>query len=118
MKLINNSGLESESNLCYVNSALQLLNNVPRIKTFFQGKEYRLKGEDKIVMKICDELSRLFSTKGSFICSAAELRQLVGIASGKHHFKDGSQQDILDFMFSLLEAVENEISDSTGKLRW
>ena len=31
--------------------------------------------------------------------------------SMNRHFKDGSQQDILDFMFTLLEAVENEISD-------
>ena len=111
MRLINNSGLPSESNLCYVNSAVQMLNNVPRIKNLFGERVYKLKGEENRVMKICDELARLFNAEGTIICSAAELRQLVGTASNKHYFKDGSQQDILDFMFSLLEAVEEEISD-------
>ena len=112
MRLINHSGLKSERNLCFTNTAMHLLCNIPIIKDFFKKKEYRLLSEQKKSMNICDEISRLFNIKGDMTTSASELRRLVGIASRKPHLKDGSQQDILEFLLTLLEEVGDEISSS------
>ena len=117
LRLINNSSLESERNICYVNSAVQLMFNIPRLTKMFEEREYRLKGEEDRTMKICDELSRLFNARGSAITSAAVLRQLVRIASHKQQFLDGSQQDILDFLFTLLGEIEKEISHSNWEAK-
>ena len=36
LKLKNNTGLLEEKNLCYVNSALQILHNIPEVKDSLQ----------------------------------------------------------------------------------
>ena len=110
MKLVNNTTLASERNICFVNTALQLLHCVPRMKTFFEMREYRLPVEQKRQMKICDEIARLFNTDGNFISTAAELRRLVAIKSGRNYLCDGSQQDAIEFLVTLLQEVEYEIS--------
>ena len=110
MKLVNNTSLASESNICFVNTALQLLHCVPRMKTFFKLREYRLPMEQKRQMKICDEIARLFTTEGNFVSSAGELRRLVAMKSGRNYLHDGSQQDAIEFLVTLLQEVEYEIS--------
>ena len=95
LKLVNNTGLESEANLCFVNSALQLLNSIAEFKQYFVNKGYRQGFPEKL--PISDELSRIFLTDGTFATSAAQLRLLVGTSSGKYYLCDGSQQDILEF---------------------
>ena len=102
IKLINNTGLESEKNLCFVNTALQLLYCIPRVRGLFKSKEYRLPSECGRKMKICDEINCNLS--------AAELRCLVSIASGRLYLHNGSQQDCLEFLILLLQEVEEEIS--------
>ena len=102
IKLINNTGLESEKNLCFVNTALQLLYCIPRVRGLFKSKEYRLPSECGRKMKICDEINCNLS--------AAELRRLVSIASGRLYLHNGSQQDCLEFLILLLQEVEEEIS--------
>ena len=110
MKLVNNTNLVSEKNLCFVNTALQLLNCVPRMNTFFKMREYRLPNEQTKQMRVSEEVTRLFNTAGNFTSSAAELRRLVATKSGRHYLKDGSQQDAIEFLVTLLQEVENEIS--------
>ena len=110
MKLVNNTGQESERNLCFVNTALQLLHSIPRVRRFFKMREYRLPSEQKRQMKICDEVSRLFNANENFTLSAAELRLLVAMRSGRLYLKDGSQQDTVEFLVTLLTEVEHEIS--------
>ena len=61
-------------------------------------------------MRICEEVTRLFNTAGKFTSSAAELRRLVATKSGRPYLKDGSQQDAIEFLVTLLQEVENEIS--------
>ena len=117
LRLVNNSGLESEKNLCYVNTATQLINSIPRLKIFFKQNEYRLRGEETRKMKISDELARLLKAGGKTISSTAELRRLVGSAACKPYFQDGTQQDILDFLFTLLNEVEKEISDKNWEAK-
>ena len=110
LKLVNNTHLESERNICFINTALQLLFSVPRMKTFFHMKEYRLSTEKKRRMQICDEVARLFSSAGKVSSSAAELRRLVASKSGRNYLNDGTQQDTVEFLTTLLQEVEEEIS--------
>ena len=117
MRLVNNTNLKSEKNLCFVNTALQLLNSVPRMNTFFKMKEYRLPNEQTKQMKICEEVTSLFNTVRNFTSSAAELRRLVASKSGRHYLKDGSQQDTIEFLVTLLQEVENEISLANWEAR-
>ena len=69
LKLVNNTGLSSERNLCYINTELQLLYSIPEIKEFFVSKKYRDNCTQKL--PICDEMSRIFGTGGQFLTSAA-----------------------------------------------
>ena len=62
MKLVNNTGLESEKNLCFVNTELQLLYSISDVKDFFALKQYRENCTEKL--PLCDELSRIFLTAG------------------------------------------------------
>ena len=91
--------------------------NIPRLTKMSEEREYRLKGKEDRTMKIFDEFARLFNARGRPITSAAVLRQLVGIASHKQQFLDGSQQDILDFLFTLLGEIEKEISHSNWEAK-
>ena len=110
MRLVNNTNLKSERNICFINTALQLLHSVPRMKRFFQMREYRLSTEGKKKMQICDEIARIFSSDGSLSSTAAELRRLVATKSGRNYLNDGTQQDTVEFLTILLQEVEEEIS--------
>ena len=41
LKLVNNTGLKAEKNLCLVNSTLQLLYSILDVRDFFKNKNYR-----------------------------------------------------------------------------
>ena len=90
IKLINNTGLKSEKNLCFVNTALQLLYCIPRVRVLFKSKEYRLPSECGKKMKICDEIARLFNSEINCNLSTAELRHLVSIASERLYLHNSS----------------------------
>ena len=92
LKLVNNSGLRSESNLCFVNSAVQMLHNIPRIRSLFLEKEYKLQNENQQNVNICDELSLIFQVGIKKIASTAKLRKMVGNSADKPYLMDGSQQ--------------------------
>ena len=108
LKLKNNTGLLAEKNLCYVNSALQILHNIPEFKEFFANKRYKNQREEKL--PICDELSRLFNVAENFLSSASVLWRLVSQSSKKEYLMNGSQQDICEFLEILLEELEKEFS--------
>ena len=108
LKLVNNTGLISERNLCYINTELQLLYSIPEIKEFFVSKKYRDSCKQKL--PICDEISRIFGTGGQFLTSAAELRRLVGTCHGRRDICDGVQQDLLEFHTLLLTSIEEEVA--------
>ena len=117
LKLVNNSGLRSESNLCFANSAIQMLHNIPRIRSFFLEKEYNLPNEKKQNMGICDELAQIFQVGVQTVTSAAKLRKMVGESASKPYLMDGSQQDVLDFLFTLLDTIEKELSDQNWEAK-
>ena len=117
IKLVNNTNLKSESNICFVNTALQLLHSVNRMREFFKMREYRLPNEQIRKMEICNELSRLFSSEGNFFSSCAVLRHLVAAKSGRNHLNDGTQQDTVEFLTTLLNEVEKEISENNWEAK-
>ena len=95
--------------MCFVNTALQLLNSIPDFKSFFASRGYRQHFSGKL--PISDELCRIFQTDGGFVTPAAVLRQLVGVSSQKHYLYDGSQQDTQEFHLTLLDALQSELTD-------
>ena len=108
LKLVNNTGLKSEKNLCYVNAELQILYSIPDVKTFFASKQYRENSQSRLL--VCDELSRIFRTEGNFQTSAAVLRRLVGEFYRREDICNGVQQDLEEFHTLLLDVIEEELS--------
>ena len=107
LKLVNNTGLNSEKNLCYVNTELQLLYSTPDVRNFFASKIYREDYHGRLL--VCDELSRLFRTEGRFQTSAAEIRRLVGQFHRREDILNGIQQDLEEFHTLLLSMIELEL---------
>ena len=108
LKLVNNTGLRSEKNLCYVNTELQLLYSTPDIRHFFVTKTYR--GNYREQLLVCDEVSRIFRTEGRFASSSAELRRLVGQFYSREDIVNGVQQDLEEFHTLLLGVIEIELT--------
>ena len=107
LKLVNNTGFNSERNLCFVNTELQLLYSIPDVKSFFVSKKYREGYPERL--PICDELSRIFKTEGEFQTTAAEVRRLIGIWYEREDMCDGVQQDLEEFHSLLLGVIETEL---------
>ena len=63
-------------------------------------------------MEVCDEISRLFNYTQNSTTSAATLRYLVALKSGKEYLYDGSQQDTVEFLRTLLHEIDKEISET------
>ena len=108
LKLVNNTGLKAEKNLCFVNATLQLLYSIPDVRIFFKKKEYRQNHAEGL--PVCDEISRIFKSDGKFRTSAAELRRLTGQYYRRVDICDGVQQDMEEFTRMLLDLIEHELS--------
>ena len=107
LKLVNNTGLPSERNLCYVNTELQILYSIHVIKNYFSSGLYRKNYRGRL--PVCDELSRIFCTGGNIRTTAAELRKLVGKHFNRNDIMIGVQQDIEEFNGLLLAVLGNEL---------
>ena len=110
LKLVNNTGLKSERNLCYVNTELQLLHSIIYIREFFTSEAYKEDQHGRF--PVCDELSRIFKTAGKIQTSAAELRRLVGSYVKRVDISNGSQQDIEEFHCLLFDIIEEELGSN------
>ena len=98
----------NETNICFLNSALQFLASIPVINEFFRKKTFN--ACDSRVYSLCSEISRLFGFAGSRqIQSAGALRTSIGSMSGLGRFKDGTQEDASDFLHMLLTRIEQEV---------
>ena len=113
LRLINNSSLESEKNLCFVNASLQLMYCLPEVKKFFINQEYKINQDESADLVICDEMSSIFKSGGNY-ASAACLRHLVGQRSGNLEISSGRQQDVTDFLRLLLQQIELELAELDG----
>ena len=113
LKLINDTGLNSEKNLCYVNTELQLMYSTPDVRSFFGSKTYRENYQGRLL--VCDELSRLFRTEGRFQTSTAEIRKLVGQFHRQEDILNDVHQDLEEFHTLLLSMIEVELSRVGGR---
>ena len=102
---LTNSHSDAETNICFVNSSIQLLCSIPFIREFFQLEMYSISPQRSY--KLCSEMKRLFCRKGS--SSAAILRMLIGSKRGLFRFMDYSQQDAVDFLLNLINEIEKEL---------
>ena len=114
IKLVNNTGKQSEQNICFVNVAVQLIHSIPSIKDFFKYKQYHSIRES--TTDICDEIANIFNSTGSSPVSAGRLRVLVSAAAGKGYLNDGSQQDTVEFLITMIHEIEKEISSRNNPL--
>ena len=108
-RLVNNTGLHSEKNICFVNTALQLFHNIPTIREYFIQKNYQSSVRPSSNMPICNEISNLFNATYLTHTSAAKLRALVSQASKKVYLNNGSHQDAVEFFSIMVESIENEL---------
>ena len=113
LQLVNNTGLKAEQNICFVNVVVQLLNNVTNFQAYFKKRYYKLEMAGSKKTEICDELSNLFILSGKRYCSAATLRNLVASKSERLYLSDGSHQDAIEFMMTLLQLVKSETSNQS-----
>ena len=103
--------LTNTRNHCYSNVSIQLLYSNKTTRSFFLEKKYRNHGS-QCTMPICDELYSIFKTEGREETSTEYLRVLVARKSGIYSFEDGSMEDSLLFLDSLLKMLEREIPQS------
>ena len=107
---MNNTGLKTEQNICFVNITVQLLKSIPSIQAYFKERCYKLEVPGSKKTEICDEISDIFISSGKRYCSAAKLRNLVTSNSGRLYLSDGSHQDAIEFLMTLLQLVKSETS--------
>ena len=74
LQLVNNTGLKTEQNICFVNITVQLLKSIPSIQAYFKERCYKLEMTGSKKTDICDEIADLFISSGKKYCSAAKLR--------------------------------------------
>ena len=110
LQLVNNTGLKIEQNICFVNITVQLLNNIPSIQAYFKERCYKLEMTGSKKTDICHEISNIFISSGKKYCSAGRLRNLVASNSGKLYLSDGSHQDAIEFLMTLLQLIKSEMS--------
>ena len=108
--LVNNTGILSEKNICFVNVIVQLLYSIPKVKDYFKLKEFQHHHTKVSQLSVCNELSRIFNYTGNSNASAAVLRNIIARKSGKNYLRDGSQQDAMEFFVTLLEVIKSEMA--------
>ena len=110
--LSNNKSRDSkERNLCFVNSALQVLYCIDDVREIFQSVDPSAFPESWPISK---ELCRLFQSAGTYEISAGELRNIVGSISNKPYLANGGQQDMEEFLRIFLAELRREVDDDEG----
>ena len=112
MKLLNNTGILHEQNICFLNASLQALNSFESCREFFINRDY---DPGDLSVPICDEIGKLFRGDAEAIRSAGRLRKLIGLKEGCQGYNDGTQQDAGALILILLNLVSEEIKTVTGK---
>jgi hypothetical protein len=67
----NQTRLRKDQNLCFVNSALQILHYIDDFRNFFLSAEAGFPAS----FPLCAEIAKLFSSRGQYEVSASELRR-------------------------------------------
>ena len=121
---LTNFTTKLESNMCYINCVVQLLNAVCLIRNLLKMKGFKEAPDS--VTPVNDELSRIFNYQGvtSAGCLREIFRQKVQIARSKpvvfnkrnldldlFKYTTGEQEDAASFLSDVLEQI---ITDNTG----
>ena len=112
LRLYRRTLARRESNICYVNSVLQLLHAIPVIRRFFLDHQPNAREKS---MLLCDEIHRIFMCgETGEPTSAANLRSIIGGWHGRDlaFINRGGQQDAAMFLTLLLELVEEELTEA------
>ena len=115
-RLSRNSYFRSETNICFVNSVLQLMHCLPMIRDYFLNQTFR--SNVLRYYHLCSEVQRIFGFAGKRqIASAGALRETFSSMPGQGEYNDGSQQDAVDFMNKFLNNLEKEIGCEAAGVR-
>ena len=68
LQLVNNTGLKTEQNICFVNIIVQLLNNIPSIQAYFKERCYKLEMTGSKKTDVCNEISNIFISSRKLGC--------------------------------------------------
>ena len=111
LRLMNNRTLETR-NICFVNSAVQLL-RATGFKDFIEMQlPPLLLGSTGDKYKLCSALETLYCGQNRGEASAAPIRKLVAEHSNKEYFNNGTQQDAEEFLRDLEVIISSELSES------
>ena len=103
--LVNNVS-KLTTNICFVNSSIQLMNNTGFVQFILSNRN--ILQDD---MRVCKALVELM-LKGSGVQQSAEdIRVLVANESKKEYFNNQIQQDAEEFMRSLIDVICLELKD-------
>ena len=107
----NKTRLRKDQNLCFVNATLQVLYSIEDVREIFTAADPTAFPPSWPLSK---ELSRIFHSAGTEEISASELRRILGSTSGRQYLASGGQQDMEEFLSTLLLELEKEIQDDDG----
>ena len=100
-------------NACFANAVTQVLASAPMITDFYRSGRYQVTRNDSPVSY---EFFKIICHQGQ--CSTGQLREVVGVASEKGYFYDGTQQDAVEFLRELVSSLLKECSsDDQGMLQ-
>ena len=101
----------AETDICFVNASLQLMNSLPECRRYFVEKRYQT--QDSQLFPISDQVSAIFRTPTNISNGAGSLREMIASINGWGYLKTG-QQDMTLFLSIMLDEIDKEITRVTG----
>ena len=111
---VPNQAPTAETEICFVNASLQLMNSLPRCRRYFAEKKYRTQDSPHQQFPICDDISAIFRTSTNISNGAGSLREKIASINGWGYLTVG-QQDMTLFFTILLDEIDKEIIRVTGQ---
>ena len=102
----------AETEICFVNASLQIINSLPECRRYFVEKRYQTQDSQQ-QFPICDDISAIFKTSTNISNGAGSLREIISSINGYGYLKVG-QQDMTAFLTILLDEIDKETTRLTG----
>ena len=113
-------GLSNLGNTCYMNSTLQCLSNIPKLRSYYAGGEFEAdlntersptKGEVAVAFS---QLMRQMWTSGAMVVTPSEFKRVVSRLGG-NRFAGYAQHDSHELLRLLVEALGDDTNRVRGK---